>query len=1224
MVAGRPEEEPVVEDGAVVPRDTEDHRLHPVEVQSIQEMLGVEFEVDLFASHENAHCTVHYTKLDSAFEHQWLNKAFYANPPFESPELIVSAFSKAVAHWEMRPKHTSFTFILPRWTTAPWWPSKCEYSARFEIVREYPTGSDLFTAPNPAGGDRISLGVTRWPVVVFHLAKSLATVTDASKDLLAHIRLGHPGGHVVPLMLDAGQAPGMRLGPASRRAAARISETCPVCRVAKAVRPPAKPTEREGSTEPFHTLFVDTTGPFVTGCEGSMYAVGAVDDRTGWAFVLPVPSREGKVAADALQAIEASVASLMAYAGLRVGGEEPAVIRILQTDNAAEFRGGAFAKLCKKRGIAQRFTSAYLHQNNSFVEGVWRDILNGTRALLLGAKLPKEFWPHAMRHYTFIRNRTPKVGRLQGISPYQVLFRTPPDMSRLKTFGCTAYQYLDYDQRSEDIPSEEFSPPASMVEVDTELSPAAPNKRYKLADRATSMLYVGQCENSTAYKLVHRNSPHRVRRCGMVVFNEESVTQHATDTNVNPDSKRTTHMSTDFDMAMPEGTMLEREALKDEPFTVFNHRAYHHLEDNEIYAIFYVKSDSHPGGIWATADHLLTAQPQNCEVVLKYLRHAILPGHANPYYPLFVEGQVKEWFLRAGTRRTKASESYQKCLVVGFDPNVASQENIQVITLEPSADIVDVPRSEVQVAAPPNIALVASPDLQAQTITEPKSLKQVERAPDRIHWKEAMQKELNSLESKGTFDYITQVPAGKKAILTAFKFKLKWKKNGELERRKARLIAHGQNQTYGIDYTDVFAPSSQLTSVNILLVLAVNMDLTVYHIDVVTAFLNATLDAEVYLSLPDGRLARARKSIYGLKQGAHDWFQLSNKVLLGIPGMQRSKVETCWYYLVQGNLTVFILCHVDDYMLATNSPSWKEWFVNYFEKHFEINDLGVLDQVVGIGVTWGDKSVALSRERAIKETIQRFRMDNAKQVAYPIESGFSLELAAKCDATKPFLNLLGELRYHQRSVRPDLSTALAYLSRYSSAYDERHFEALKRVLRYLIGTASTPLILTKGLNRQHGVFDFTMFTDATWADCKETKVSTSGWAIFLNGSPVLSASTKQKCVALSSTQAEIIALSEGCKDLVYLTSLLEAFVEVEKPMVVFVDNQATIALMQQPVNNSRTKHIAVRHFWVRDLVQSGEIVLRYVPTEHNVADFLTKPLQGERFRRFRNQLLGMF
>ena len=107
------------------------------------------------------------------------------------------------------------------------------------------------------------------------------------------------------------------------------------------------------------------------------------------------------------------------------------------------------------------------------------------------------------------------------------------------------------------------------------------------------------------------------------------------------------------------------------------------------------------------------------------------------------------------------------------------------------------------------------------------------------------------------------------------------------------------------------------------------------------------------------------------------------------------------------------------------------------------------------------------------------------------------------------------------------------------------------------------------------------------------------------------------------SEAEIIALSEGCKDLIHLSNILEAFVTVEKPMTVFVDNQATIALMQQPVNNSRTRHIAVRHFWVRELVDTGQVVLRYVPTEHNVADYLTKPLQGERFRTFRSQLLGL-
>ena len=105
-------------------------------------------------------------------------------------------------------------------------------------------------------------------------------------------------------------------------------------------------------------------------------------------------------------------------------------------------------------------------------------------------------------------------------------------------------------------------------------------------------------------------------------------------------------------------------------------------------------------------------------------------------------------------------------------------------------------------------------------------------------------------------------------------------------------------------------------------------------------------------------------------------------------------------------------------------------------------------------------------------------------------------------------------------------------------------------------------------------------------------------------------------------EAEIIALSEGCKDLMYLEQLLSPLVKVQKPMVVFIDNQATIALVSQPVNNRRTRHINARHMWMRDLVTDGTIEVQYVPTEHNVADFFTKPLTGERFRIFRYQILG--
>ena len=1224
-------------DRPVRERDVEDWRLHPEVVRSLAlELVGRDsFDVDLFATADNAHCTVYYTKDNSAFDHLWLNSAFYGNPPFEDPELICAAFAKAVHGWERRPMHTSFTFVLPRWTTTSWWPSCCVHSARFSIVREFPTGSDLFTAPVAGGPERRSLGVTRWPVVVFHLARSLATVTDVSRDLLAHIRLGHPGGHVVPLLLDHGSAPGVQLGPASRSAAAAVSNACPVCRVAKAVRPPARPTGRQSSVNPFELLFMDTAGPYLTGTDGSQYAHGAVDDCTGWLITVPERSRRGECAAHALQCILDSIAVVAASAGVVVGGEgvHRTAVKTIQTDNAAEYTGGPFPKLCAKYNIAQRFTSAYLHQNNSIIEGTWRDVQNGTRALLLGAKLAKNLWPHAMAHYTFLRNRTPKTGRLQGASPYRVLFLQQPDLSRLKAFGCKAYQYLDYQQRSEDVPTE--SPPNTNVdeleeieEFDSEASKLVSRQRLKLSNRAASMIYIGQCENSTAYKLLDPKHPQqKVRLSGMVVFDESNIMLQTNELDASVPAE--THFHSDFNMEAPSGPMLESGQLNGTPFTVIYHRAYHHKEDNEIYAIFYVKCESHPNGIWASAEHLLRDQPNNCKTVEDYLHNALLPGHINPYYPLFVLCEVSTAALDSSSKhhmsQDNESDTHTKCLVIGMDLSTSVECNIQITVLDRFAECIDVPRHTLRTVKSPKIALAAtiSEHAASQTITEPKTIRQVQRAPDRKEWEEAMQKELDSLHSKGTFKFINKVPPGRKAILTAFKFKLKWKKNGELERRKARLIAHGQNQAYGVDYTETFAPSSQLTSVNLLLILAINLDLKVYHVDVVTAFLNAKLDAEVYLSLPDGRIAQAVKSIYGLKQAARDWNQLSDRVLMDVPGMKRSEVETCWYYLIQDDLIVYILVHVDDYMIATNSPSWKEEFINYFQGHFEINDLGTLDQVVGIGVTWGNQSVALSRERAIKQTIQHFRMDGAKQVCYPIESGFSMTAAPKLDTTLPYLNLLGELRYHQRSVRPDISTALAYLSRFSSSYDKKHFDALKRVLRYLIGTADMPLILTKGPNRQLGVFDLTMFTDATWADCKESKQSTSGWAIFVNSSPALWTSSKQKCVALSSTEAEIIALSDGCRDLMYLKQMLEAFVKVETPMVVFVDNQATIALMQQPVNNGRTKHIPVRHFWVRDLVQRREIVLRYVPTEHNVADFLTKPLQGARFREFRSQLMGM-
>jgi len=412
------------------------------------------------------------------------------------------------------------------------------------------------------------------------------------------------------------------------------------------------------------------------------------------------------------------------------------------------------------------------------------------------------------------------------------------------------------------------------------------------------------------------------------------------------------------------------------------------------------------------------------------------------------------------------------------------------------------------------------------------------------------------------------------------------------------------------------------------------MDLKVYHLDVVTAFLNPTLEDDVYARLPAGlgtpsRCAKLKKSAYGLKQAGHDWYKLHDKATMSIPGIYKSDVEPCWYYIKQGGLIVHILVHVDDFIIATNSVAWKHWSVKFFPEHFEVSDLGILDQVVRIGVQWGEKQVALTRTREILVTGEMYGLGDANSVLYPISCGFDLKKVKAGTGEKglPYLNLMGELRYHERACRPDLSLALNKLGPFCADPSKKHYEALLKVARYAKGTSDLPFIITsrKLANNRYRT---SLLTDATWSDCKETSRPTSGWAVYVNGNLVMSASKRQSCVTQSSTEAEICALSDGCKDLAHVHKTLKDLVEVELPVKVMVDNQATIAIMQNPVNNNRTRHIQTRLMWVGELVtgvlpdMEVMITLGYVRTDENVVDYFTKPLQGEKFEHFKNQMMG--
>jgi len=205
-----------------------------------------------------------YTE-DNSHKQSLVDRDFWSNPPYVE-EVIVAMLQRMVDCHKRRPTTTSFTVCLPQWDTASWWVTHNPNLAKFEVVRTFPPGSLLFTAPaREAGGKRVPLGptrcYTRWPVVIFHLAADMTSVVHVSRDVLMHVRLGHCGSHVLPALVDAGVDLGLGSGDNTRRKASIVSHSCEPCRVAKATRPEAPPTGKERSKEPMYKLYVDFSGP---------------------------------------------------------------------------------------------------------------------------------------------------------------------------------------------------------------------------------------------------------------------------------------------------------------------------------------------------------------------------------------------------------------------------------------------------------------------------------------------------------------------------------------------------------------------------------------------------------------------------------------------------------------------------------------------------------------------------------------------------------------------------------------------------------------------------------------------------------------------------------------------------------------------------------------------------------------------------------------------------
>lgn len=511
----------------------------------------------------------------------------------------------------------------------------------------------------------------------------------------------------------------------------------------------------------------------------------------------------------------------------------------------------------------------------------------------------------------------------------------------------------------------------------------------------------------------------------------------------------------------------------------------------------------------------------------------------------------------------------------------------------------------------------------AQINKEPTSLSDVLSCKDKDNWKIAMSDELKSLKVNKTWQLV-DLPADRKAIGCRWVFKRKVDANGD-HCFKARLVAQGFAQRYGEDYDQVFAPVIRHTTLRTFLAVAAKRKYVVHHFDAKTAFLNGNLDEVIFMKQPPGfeeepnKVCLLKKSIYGLKQAARAWNQAVHRVLMS-GNFTQSKADPCLYTKVVESHHVYVLVYVDDLVVASDEEKFIEDTAKLLKGSFEIKCLGPIKHYLGLEVSRDSNgNFMVSQTSYIRKVITEIGLQDSKASAYPLDPNYGKTISngvALLD-NKLYQKYIGCLLYISVNTRPDISASVSILARRVSKPTQEDWNELKRTMKYLKGTADLKLKLSSIETKGDTFFGY---ADADWAENQEERKSNSGYVFIVNGGIISWCCRKQSCVALSSTEAEFISLAEACQEGVWIQRLLSDLNEtVQKPFVVFEDNQSCLKMIASEKFSNRSKHIDTKYHFVKDYVANKIVTCKYCPTEEMVADLLTKPLNANKINYLREK-----
>ena len=314
-------------------------------------------------------------------------------------------------------------------------------------------------------------------------------------------------------------------------------------------------------------------------------------------------------------------------------------------------------------------------------------------------------------------------------------------------------------------------------------------------------------------------------------------------------------------------------------------------------------------------------------------------------------------------------------------------------------------------------------------------------------------------------------------------------------------------------------------------------------------------------------------------------------------GFNRSRLDTALYHKGSEKEKLLVGIYVDDLIITGPRGEQISKFKEEMKEKFEMTDLGLLSSYLGM------EDIFLSQGAYSNHILKVFKMNDCNAIKTPMEVHLKLQREAegKHVNSTNFRSLIESLWYLM-NTRPDLTYSVSYLSKFMDKPSSEHLAAAKRILRYLKGTVNYGLLYNRG-DRD---LKITGYNDRDFAGGINDRKSTSGQIFFMGGLPITWNSVKQRVVALSTCEAEYIAVSSADCQSLWISRLISELMSVKKNLVkILVDNKSALELTRNPVHHSRIKHIDTRHHFIRDCIEEGLIKLDYVRTEDQLADLFT-------------------